>query len=129
MSLWPVSNIQETVLSASLCNRIKVELLCYSFAKYSLHCTESVPRREEGSTGKYQHEVEGTPETECWYFPVLPDLSQGTDIIQFLKVMYTVLTEQYLMFYQGYFVRQIQFLSGPLGLRFITFINWIMSVP
>ena len=30
---------------------------------------------------------EGTPETECWYFPVLPDLSQGTDIIQFIKVM------------------------------------------
>ena len=29
----------------------------------------------------------GTPETKCWYFPVLPDLSQGTDIIQFLKVM------------------------------------------
>ena len=24
--------------------------------------TESVPRREEGSTGKYQHEVEGVPE-------------------------------------------------------------------
>ena len=23
---------------------------------------ESVPRREEGSTGKYQHEVEGVPE-------------------------------------------------------------------
>ena len=53
----------------------------------------------------------------------------GYYIIQFLKVMYTVLIEQYLMFYQGYFVRQIQFLSGPLGLRFITFINWIMSVP
>ena len=30
---------------------------------------------------------EGTPETECWYFTVLPDLSQGTDIIQFVKVM------------------------------------------
>ena len=52
-----------------------------------LYCTESVPRREEGSTGKYQHEVEGTPETECWYFPVIPDSSQGTDIIQFIKVM------------------------------------------
>ena len=24
-----------------------------------LYCTESVHRREEGSTGKYQHEVEG----------------------------------------------------------------------
>ena len=24
--------------------------------------TESVPRRAEGSTGKYQHEVEGVPE-------------------------------------------------------------------
>ena len=50
-------------------------------------------------------------------------------IIQFSKVMYTVLTEQYLMFYQGYFVRQIQIISAPLGLHFITFINWIMSVP
>ena len=30
---------------------------------------------------------EGTPETECWYFPVLPDSSQGTDIIQLIKVM------------------------------------------
>ena len=48
---------------------------------------ESVPRREEGSTGKYQHEVEGTPETKCWCFPVLPDSSQGTDINQFVKVM------------------------------------------
>ena len=26
------------------------------------HCIESVPRREEGNTGKYQHEVEGVPE-------------------------------------------------------------------
>ena len=50
-----------------------------------LCCTESVPRQEEGSTGKYQHEVEGVP--ECWYFPVLPNSSQGTDIIQFIKVM------------------------------------------
>ena len=31
--------------------------------------------------GKYLHEV------KCCYFPVLPDLSQGTDIIQFLKVL------------------------------------------
>ena len=38
----------------------------------ALQCTESVPRREEGSTGKYLHEVEGTPKTECWYFPVYP---------------------------------------------------------
>ena len=30
---------------------------------------------------------EGSPETECWYFPVLPDSSQGIGIIQFLKVM------------------------------------------
>ena len=30
---------------------------------------------------------EGTPKTECWYFPVLPDSSRCTDIIQFLKVM------------------------------------------
>ena len=52
-----------------------------------LHCTESVPRREEGSTGKYQHEVEGTPKTKCWYFPLLPDSSQGTEIIQFINVM------------------------------------------
>ena len=42
---------------------------------------------------------------------------EGRVIIQFLKVVYTVLTEQYLMFYHGYFVRQIQFLSVPLGHR------------
>ena len=29
---------------------------------HSLHCTESVPRRKEGSTGTYQHEVKGVPE-------------------------------------------------------------------
>ena len=62
-------------------------LLYYSV----FNCTDHVPWREEGSTGKYQHEVlgvpEGTPETEYWYFPVLPDLSQGTDIIQFIKVI------------------------------------------
>ena len=29
---------------------------------YGDTCTESVPRREEGSTGKYQHEVKGVPE-------------------------------------------------------------------
>ena len=59
------------------------------------HCTEFAPRLEEGSTGKYQHEVErfqraqpeGTPLTSCSYFPVLPDLSQGTDIIQLIKVI------------------------------------------
>ena len=57
--------------------------------------TVSVPRREEGSTGKYQHEVKGVPEgaargnplTECWYFPVLPDSSQGTDITQFTRLV------------------------------------------
>ena len=57
--------------------------------------TVSVPRREEGSTGKYQHEVEGVPEgaargnsrDRMLVFSVLPDLSQGTDIIQFIKVM------------------------------------------
>ena len=31
--------------------------------------------------------LQRTAETECWYFPVLPSLSQGTDIIQFIKVM------------------------------------------
>ena len=47
----------------------------------ALYYTETVPRREEGSTGNYQHdyEVEGTPETECWYFTVLPDSSHATD--------------------------------------------------
>jgi hypothetical protein len=30
---------------------------------------------------------EGPPETECWYFPVLPNSSQDTDIIQVIKVM------------------------------------------
>ena len=30
-------------------------------APHRIHHTESVPRLEEGSTGKYQHEVEGVP--------------------------------------------------------------------
>ena len=30
---------------------------------------------------------EGTPKIECWYFPVLADLTRCTDIIQFLKVI------------------------------------------
>ena len=47
-----------------------------------LQCIESVPRQEEGSTGKYPHEGEGVPETECWYFSVLLESSQGTNIIQ-----------------------------------------------
>ena len=57
--------------------------------------TVSVPRQEEGSTGKYQHEVKGVPEgaargnpsTECWYFTVLPDSSQGTGITQFIMLL------------------------------------------
>ena len=61
----------------------------------TLLCTESEPRREEGSTGKYQNEVEGVPEgaargnspDRMLLFSVLLDLSQGTDIIQFIKVM------------------------------------------
>ena len=70
-----------------------------------LYCTESVPRRKDGSIGKLitasgrgsswgrslreflMAQPEGTPDTECWYFPVLPDSSQGTDIFQFLNVM------------------------------------------
>ena len=32
-------------------------------------------------------QAEGTPETERWYFSVLHDSSQGTDIIQFIKAM------------------------------------------
>ena len=52
-----------------------------------LYCTASVPKQEEASTGKCKHEVEA--ETECWYFLVIPDLSQDKDIIQFLKSMYS----------------------------------------
>ena len=60
-----------------------------------LYCIESVPRQEEGSTGKCQHEVEGVSEgagrwnsqDRILVFSVLPDLSQGTDIIQFIKVI------------------------------------------
>ena len=56
----------------------------------TLQSIESVPRQEEGSTGKYQHEVEGVPKgatrgnyrDQMLVFPVLPYLSQGTDIIQ-----------------------------------------------
>ena len=29
---------------------------------------------------------EGTPMTESWYFPVIPNLSQVTDIIQLIKM-------------------------------------------
>ncbi len=77
--------------------------MCFANTHSSVdNCTVSVPRREEWSTGKYQHEVKGVPEgaargnpsTECWYFPVLPDSSQGIGIIQFLKVMYLILTLQ-----------------------------------
>ena len=58
-------------------------LYCTELYCTVLYSTESVPRREEGSTGKYQHEVKEVPEgaargnfeTECWYFPVLPDSS------------------------------------------------------
>ena len=72
---------------------VQGQLLSASFTV--LYCTESVHRREEGSTGKYQHEVKGVPEgaargnplTECWYFPVLPDSSQGTDITQFIMLV------------------------------------------
>ena len=28
----------------------------------------------------------GTSKIKCWYIPELPDLSQGIDIIQFIKV-------------------------------------------
>ena len=38
------------------------EALYYYTLLYWGEGTESVPRREEGSTGKYQHEVEGVPE-------------------------------------------------------------------
>ena len=60
-----------------------------------MYSTESVPRREEGSTGKYQHEVEGghkgaargNSRDQMLVFSVLPDSSQVTDIIQLIKVM------------------------------------------
>ena len=43
------------------CNVLRI---LHSTAFYCTACTcsESVPRREEGSTGKYQHEVKGVPE-------------------------------------------------------------------
>ena len=62
-----------------------------------MYCTLLSPyldqrRGVQGNTSMRSREFpraqsEGTPETECWYFPVLPDSSQGTDIIQFVKVM------------------------------------------
>ena len=30
---------------------------------------------------------DGTPKTECGYFPILPNSNKGTDIIGFVKVM------------------------------------------
>ena len=43
----------------------------------------------QGNTSKREFpraQPEGTLEIKRWYSPVLPDLSQGTDIIQFLKM-------------------------------------------
>ena len=34
----------------------------FAYIKCTINCIESVRRREEGSTGKYQYEVEGVPE-------------------------------------------------------------------
>ena len=79
ISIWCESLVSDMFLCPSE-TRASVCIWCLE-----LYCTESVHGREEGSTGKCQHEVEGTPETECWYFPVLPDSSQCTDIIQFSK--------------------------------------------
>ena len=42
---------------------------------------------KEIPAGVPKAQPKGTPETKCWYFSVLLDLSQGTDIIQFMKVM------------------------------------------
>ena len=64
---------------------------CTPYSVLSLYLDE----RKGGSTGSISMRLrefpmaqpKGTPETECWYFPVLPDQSQGTDIIQFIKVM------------------------------------------
>ena len=42
---------------------------------------ESKPCEEEGSIEIYQHELKGVHEGEYWYFPILQDLSQGTEMI------------------------------------------------
>ena len=64
--------------------------LCRYCTVLSLYLDER--RGVQGNTSMRLREFpraqpEGTPETECWYFPVLPDSSQSTDIIQFIKVM------------------------------------------
>ena len=62
----------------------------YDIKVLSLYLDER--RGVQGNTSMRSREFpraqpERTPETECWYFPVLPNSSQGTDIIQFVKVM------------------------------------------
>ena len=66
------------------------EYIRCSLLVLSLYLDEG--RGVQGNTSMRSREFpraqpEGTPETECWYFPVLPDSSQGTDIIQLVKVM------------------------------------------
>ena len=56
---------------------------------WSLHCTEGRGVQENTSMRLIvfpRAQPKGTAETECWYFPVLLDSSQGTCIIQFVKV-------------------------------------------
>ena len=57
-----------------------------SLAGLSLYLDER--RGVQGNTSMRSREFpraqpEGTPETECWYFPVLPSSRLGTDSVQF----------------------------------------------
>ena len=79
--LWPVRlRTTEQLLNTGLLNR--TVLYC---TVLSLYLDER--RGVEGNTSIRLREFpraqpKGTPETKCWYFPVLSDLSQGTDIVK-----------------------------------------------
>ena len=86
------------IKSTLLCTAVQFNPVEYSATLCSLYCCQVLSlylderRGVQGNTSMRSREFpraqpEGTPETECWYFPVLPDSSQGTDIIQFIKVM------------------------------------------
>ena len=57
-------------------------LILYSYEMRGVQGNTSMRSREFPRA-----QPRGTPETDCLYFPALPDSGQGTDIIQFIKVM------------------------------------------
>ena len=98
MDDWPIQPVLSAgKFSSHLGRRIwarKQSIKLKNILVNCIHCnmgqTVEKPRVQPGKAVPREFpraQPEGTPETECWYFPVLPDSSQGTDIIQFIKVM------------------------------------------